>query len=186
MAAVGRYQRLQVNSWKAAAEPVLYVANHTSHLDAPTFLRVAGFKGRQTLVVAAAADYFFTSRWKAGLSRNMMHAVPVEREGSVRRSLASIGRELSAGRSVVIFPEGSRSQDGRIHGFKPGIGLLAGALQVPVVPVRIAGNFAVLPKGASWPKRGQVSVHVGAPRSYSVSQSPTEIAADLQNAVEAL
>jgi long-chain acyl-CoA synthetase len=183
---VAYYQRLSVSNWTPTLEPVLYVANHTSHLDAPTFLRLAGFQGRQKLVVAAAADYFFSNKFTGWLSRNIMHAIPVERDGSVRASLERIGNELSQGRSVIIFPEGSRSKDGSLTSFKPGVGLLAASLQVPIIPIRLNGNYQVLPKGSRWPKRGVVQVVVGEPRSYSISQSPDDIAKDLQLAVQSL
>jgi long-chain acyl-CoA synthetase len=180
------YQKLEAPEWKTGKEPVIYVSNHTSHLDAPTFMRLAGFRGRQQLVIAAAADYFFSNWLKAGFSRNILHAVPVEREGGVRQSLEQIGRELSLGRSVVIFPEGSRSLDGALHDFKPGVGLLAASLQVPVIPIKLTGNYEILPKGCRWPKRGRTHVAVGKPRTYSISQTPDDIAKDLKQAVEAL
>jgi long-chain acyl-CoA synthetase len=180
------YQRLQVSGERLQQGPVIYAVNHTSHLDAPTFLRLAGFRGRQQLVIAAAADYFFKNSFLSWLSRNFIHAVPVEREGSARASLTRIGRELSLGRSVVIFPEGSRSRNGRIREFKPGIGLLAASLQVPVVPVRIEGNFELLPKGKRWLKRGRVSVRFGTARIYSVSRKADDIAHDLEQAVKQL
>jgi long-chain acyl-CoA synthetase len=183
---VGRYQRLEVSGAEFPEGPVIFVANHSSHLDAPTFLRIAGFRGRQKLVIAAAADYFFSGPIRSWLSRNLIHAVPVEREGAIRGSLELIGRELSLGRSVVIFPEGTRSTDGNIKLFKPGIGLLAASLQVPIVPVRLKGNFTLLPKGARWLQKGITTVNVGEARAYSVSLSPEEITGDLQQAVEDL
>jgi len=183
---LGWYQRIEVSGNALPPGPVMYVANHTSHLDAPTFLRVAGFRGRQKLVVAAAADYFFRGPLRSWLSRNLVHAVPVEREGGVRESLERIGHELSLGRSVVVFPEGSRSTNGRIKPFKPGIGFLAASLQVPVVPVRLKGNFELLPKGSRWPKKGVTHVVVGEARMYSVSLPPDAITHDLQEAVENL
>ena len=186
LALLGRYQQICVSGSPPLAGPVLYVANHTSHLDAPTFLRVVGFSGRQRLVIAAAADYFFTNPFQSWVSRNLIHAVPVERDGAVRQSLERIGHELSLGRSVVIFPEGTRSNDGSIQPFKPGIGFLAASLRVPIVPVRLRGNYELLPKGARKLKKGAVSVTFGESRSYPVDVPPEAITRDLQQAVEGL
>lgn len=183
---LNRYQKIDAIKPLDMSEPALYIANHTSHLDAPTFLRLAGFRGRQRLVIAAAADYFFSTWWKSWLSRNIMHALPVERDGAIRQSLEQIGAEISLGRSVVIFPEGSRSTDGSLQAFKPGIGLLAATLQVPVIPVRIDGNFAILPKGARKIHCGNVGVTVGQPMYFSVTQSPEAIAQELARAVAEL
>ena len=73
-----------------------------------------------------------------------------------------------------------------MQSFKPGIGLIAQALEVPIIPVRLEGNFEQWPKGARWPRRGSTVVKMGGARRYSVTTSADTIAKDLQRAVERL
>jgi len=179
-------QRLSATSPLPLEPPAVFIANHTSHLDSLTFLRLAGYRGRRRLIVAAAGDYFFATRVTGFLSRFLVNAVPIDRTGNVRQSLDMIGHHLDAGRSVAIFPEGTRSPTGRMQSFKPGIGLIAQALEVPIIPVRLEGNFEQWPKGTRWPRRGSTVVRMGGARRYSVTTSADTIARDLQRAVERL
>ncbi len=180
------YQKLTCAGWEPTSSPAIYVANHSSHFDALTLLRVAGFKRRQKVSIVVAKDYFFDKKLKAWLSRTFLHAIPVDRSGNTREGMARIGKELSNGNSVIIFPEGTRSLNGKIQAFKPGIGFLASQVDIPIVPVKIIGTYNILPKNRNWPKRGTTRVVFGKPRYYSIKQTPDLIAHDLQNEVEAL
>ena len=68
---------------------------------------------------------------------------------------------LSAGESVLIFPEGTRSRTGQIQKFKPGVGLIALELCVPIVPAYIGGTYEALPTGKAFPRRQRVKVFFG-------------------------
>ncbi len=165
---------------------VLLIANHTSHLDAPTVLSLLPPERRRRTAVAAAADYFFRSAPLATFSALALGAFPFHREGAVATSLAQCGDLVDEGYSIVIFPEGTRSRDGRLQPFKSGIGLLARELGVPVVPIHLAGLHAILPKGRSWPRPGPVMASVGEPLRLDAALSNAEAADILEAAMRQL
>jgi 1-acyl-sn-glycerol-3-phosphate acyltransferase len=74
-----------------------------------------------------------------------------------------IGELAGHGYSILIFPEGHRSDHGEIHRFQPGVGIAASRLRVPVVPVHLEGVHRVLHRTWRWPKRGTVTVTFGRP-----------------------
>jgi 1-acyl-sn-glycerol-3-phosphate acyltransferase len=86
----------------------------------------------------------------------------------------------------LIFPEGTRTPDGRLQPFKVGIGLLARELELPVLPIHLAGLHAILPKGRVRPRQGPATVSVGEPIRVSRDLGNTEAAARLAAAVERL
>lgn len=166
--------------------PVLFVANHASHADTLAILRALPARRRARTAVAAAADYFFGNRVAALLAPAILGAFPFSREGRVRESLEACGRLADEGWSILIYPEGTRSPDGRLLPFKSGIGLLMTGLGLPVVPVAVTGGAKLLPKGASWPRRAAVAVRFGAPVTLPPDTSPTEATALLRRLVEEL
>ena len=98
--------------------PVLIVANHGSHLDAPLVLSALPPRIRRTVAVAAAKDYFFASGQRALLAQVFLGAFPLARTGPILPSLEQCGRLVDRGRSILIFPEGTRSIDGSVGPFK--------------------------------------------------------------------
>jgi 1-acyl-sn-glycerol-3-phosphate acyltransferase len=138
--------------------PVVFVANHSSHLDAPLVLTTLPERWRRHTVVAAAADYFFDTWPRAVGSTMAFSTFPIERRGGGGTSLAA--DLLLEGWSLLVFPEGSRSPDGWAGEFRRGAAHLALAGQVPVVPVAIRGSFPAMPKGRSWPVPGRPPVHL--------------------------
>jgi 1-acyl-sn-glycerol-3-phosphate acyltransferase len=138
--------------------PVVFVANHSSHLDAPLVLTTLPERWRRRTVVAAAADYFFQT-WPRAIGSTMAFSTfPMERRGGGGGSLAA--DLLLEGWSVLVFPEGTRSADGWAGEFRRGAAHLALVAQVPVVPVAIRGSFPAMPKGRSWPVAGRPAVRV--------------------------
>jgi long-chain acyl-CoA synthetase len=93
---------------------------------------------------------------------------------------------VDRGYSVLVFPEGRRSPDGRLLPFKGGIGLLARNLNVPVVPVTIDGLFEIARQARHSAPRGAVSVTIGKPIIYSAEDEPDSIAKDLESRVASL
>jgi long-chain acyl-CoA synthetase len=166
--------------------PALFVANHASHADTLAILRALPADRRRRTAVAAAADYFFSSRLAALMAPAILGAFPFSREGRVRESLEACGRLADEGWSILIYPEGTRSPDGRLLPFKSGIGLLSTGLGLPVVPVAVTGGAELLPKGASWPRRAAVAVRFGAPVTLPPGTSPAEATTILRRLVEEL
>jgi 1-acyl-sn-glycerol-3-phosphate acyltransferase len=93
-----------------------------------------------------------------------------------RRALAYTGSLISRGYCPIVFPEGVRTPDGRLQEFRPGIGMMAVRLQVPVVPIHIAGLYEIYSIHASWPRRGPVRVSIGAPMRFDAQTSYEEAA----------
>lgn len=168
------------------AAPVVFVANHTSHLDTPLILCSLPDAWRRKTAVAAAADYFFDTWWRATSSAMVFNTFPIERRsGSMS---ATPGELLAQGWNVVVFPEGTRSPDGWTRRFKAGASLLAQQQQVPVVPIGIRGSFAAMPRGRAWPAPGQpaVTVRFGAPLLPLAGEGPREFGVRIESAVAQL
>ena len=166
--------------------PVIFVANHTSHLDTPLILCSLPDRWRRTTAVAAAADYFFDTWWRATSSAMVFNTFPIERRTG---SLSSTpGDLLDDGWSVVVFPEGTRSPDGWTRTFRHGAAFLAVRHKVPVVPIGIRGSFAAMPRGRGWPVPGRppVTVRFGQPIRPAEGEGPRELGARVESAVAAL
>lgn len=138
--------------------PVVFVANHSSHLDAPLVLTTLPEHWRRWTAVAAAADYFFDTMPRAVGSTIAFSTFPMERRAGGGTSLAA--DLLLEGWSVLVFPEGTRSDDGWAGEFKRGAAHLALSTRTPVVPIAIRGSFAAMPRGRSWPVPGRPPVRV--------------------------
>ncbi|HEX6233734.1 MAG TPA: lysophospholipid acyltransferase family protein [Jiangellaceae bacterium] len=144
--------------------PVVFVANHSSHLDAPLIVGSVPRRFADKLAVGAAADYFFDARWRAVASALFFNTFPVERHG--QRRLRSLAVELlDEGWSLLLFPEGTRSEDGWMSAFKSGTAQLCVSRGVPVVPIAIRGAYAAMPRGRNWPVPGRprIAVRYGRP-----------------------
>jgi 1-acyl-sn-glycerol-3-phosphate acyltransferase len=138
--------------------PVVFVANHSSHLDAPLVLTTLPEQWRRWTAVAAAADYFFDTVPRAVGSTMAFSTFPMERRGGGGASLAT--DLLLEGWSVLVFPEGTRSADGWAGEFRHGAAHLALACRAPVVPIGIRGSFPAMPRGRAWPVPGRPPVRV--------------------------
>ncbi len=140
----------------------LVVANHASHLDMG-LVKVALGDAGEKLAALAAADYFFDTPLKRAYFENFTNLIPMERSGSVRRSLRAAEEALRRGFNVLIFPEGTRSRDGAMASFKPTAGYLALTCGVDVLPVYLHGTHEALPKGSFLPRRAKLKVAIGQP-----------------------
>jgi 1-acyl-sn-glycerol-3-phosphate acyltransferase len=149
---------------EAVTGPVVLVANHTSHLDTPLILGSLPEHIAKRTAVGAAADYFFDARLRAAATALMFNAFPVERYRSRRlRSLAP--QLLARGWSLLLFPEGTRSEDGWMSPMRLGAAQLCVTQGVAAVPVVLRGAYAAMPRGRNWPLPGRprVVVRYGAP-----------------------
>ncbi len=141
--------------------------NHASHLDMGLTKMALGEAGKE-LVSLAAADYFFDNKYKRAYFENFTNVVPLDRSGSLRKSLRWAGNYLSQGYNMLIFPEGTRSMSGEIQEFKPTLGYLALHHKVGILPVYLGGTFEALPKGTVIPKKRDLEVAIGPFISYEI------------------
>jgi 1-acyl-sn-glycerol-3-phosphate acyltransferase len=166
--------------------PVLFLANHASHLDTPLVLCSLPPEWRRRTSVAAAADYFFDTWWRAVGSALAFNTFPLERRGG-RPSTTPLD-VLDRGWNVLVFPEGSRSTDGWLGRVRPGAAYLACARAVPVVPVSVTGTYAAMPRGRAWPMPGRppVGVRFGPPVRPQPGEEPRELSLRLRAALDRL
>jgi 1-acyl-sn-glycerol-3-phosphate acyltransferase len=159
LSAAGAQLRVSGGERVDPARAAFFVANHQSWIDIPALFRALplplGFLAKRELATVP-----FLGRYLRATGM-----VLVER-GDPRRAGATVGRAaelLAAGRSVLSFPEGTRSRDGRMAPFKPGGFGAAIATGAPVVPVALRGTGAVLPAGGFRVRPGVIAVRIGTP-----------------------
>jgi len=140
----------------------IVVANHSSHLDFGLVGYALGKIG-DDLRVLAAKDYFFNTPARRFLASNFTSLMPFDRERAQLESLEDALAELARGRSVLMFPEGTRSAGNEVQEFKSGAGFLALRSRCDVLPVLIRGTHEVLGKGSLFPRHHPVEVRIGAP-----------------------
>jgi 1-acyl-sn-glycerol-3-phosphate acyltransferase len=134
--------------------PAIFVANHSSHVDTPVLLRALPARWRRRTAVTAAADYFYSSKLLGSAVSLAFGTVPLERRGGTGpRRAARLGPLIDAGWSLVVFPSGTRSRDGRVGRLRTGAAVLAAQHSLPIVPVHITGTRAAMPVGSGWMSR---------------------------------
>ncbi len=180
--------------------PVIFAANHQSHMDVPVIL--AALPGRiRARVSPMMAKEFFDAHffpkghsWRERLTNSanyylaafFFNAFPLpQREAGTRQALSYTGELTGKGWSVLIFPEGERFATGQIHPFRGGIGMMASRLDLPVVPVRIDGIDRVLNPRAKMATPGPVRVAFGAPMRLR-GEDYAALAAEVERSVKAL
>jgi 1-acyl-sn-glycerol-3-phosphate acyltransferase len=140
------------------------VANHRSHLDAPALASTLPMKWRDYVSPIAAGDVFFEKRGMAAFAALVVNALPLWRRrfhGTGHALEELRGRITRKAAIYILFPEGTRSRDGRLLPFKNGIGALVAGTDVPVVPCHIAGTAEAAPVGAHFPGRHRITVRIG-------------------------
>ncbi|MFI5735873.1 lysophospholipid acyltransferase family protein [Kribbella sp. NPDC051587] len=179
--------RVQVVGRPEVTGPVVVVANHSSHLDAPLMVTFLPLALTRRLAVGAAADYFFDSKKRAIITGLVFNAFPIDR-GKNRPMRGTSGRLLDDGFSLLVFPEGTRSRDGLMGSFQPGAAALCVSKGVPCLPIGITGAYDAMPRGRNWPRPGRLPVRfaIGAPLTPRPGESVAAFAARMQAAVTAL
>lgn len=149
--------------------PVVFVANHASHLDTPVILRALPQPWRRRTSVAAAADYFYADRRLAALVSLVFGTVPLERSDAeaIDTTIALIRRLVDDGRSLLLYAEGTRSRGGEMGRLRPGAALLAVEHGLPIVPIHVSGTQDAMPIGRRWPTRSGGGI-LGARRPLEV------------------
>jgi len=179
--------------------PLLVVSNHVGDVDGGFILTALPARFRHRLATATggealealrspAPDRNFFLRiydrvqWVLGVS--LLNLFPLPREAGFRRSFAYAGEAADRGYSVLVFPEGKHTKDGKMNPFRAGIGLLAANLGIPVLPMRIDGLFEVKQSGRKFAAPWKICVWIGSPMRFEAGTAPETIAAQLQSAVE--
>ncbi|MEA2169006.1 MAG: 1-acyl-sn-glycerol-3-phosphate acyltransferase [Solirubrobacteraceae bacterium] len=160
--------------------PILFVANHASHMDTPAILRALPAAWRRRTAVAAAADYFYAKRGLAALVALMFNTVPVARKGGEADATADLDRLIAQRWSLVIFAEGTRSRDGSVGKLHTGAAVLAAERELTIVPVFVSGTHQTMPVGRAWMsrdhgKRRPVRVAFGPPIAPGSGEHRTEV-----------
>lgn len=149
--------------------PFILVSNHCSNLDPPFIAWATGYQVDRVIHFMAKIemrDWFFIG-WLATQSGTFF-----VRRGEGDRAAQRFSLEtLADGRPIAIFPEGTRSRDGRLKAFKSGAALLAIRSGAPILPVAIAGSHRLFPDGSRWPHATRMTVRIGPP--LSLSHQPT-------------
>ena len=132
----------------------------------------------------AGTDLFTRLRWLGQyfLVNLFFHVFPLPKQSGFRRSFAYAGECIDRGVSVLVFPEGKSAPRGQMHmgHFKPGIGMLAKALNVPVVPVKLEGLYELKRRQQYFADRGMVRVVIGKPVTIDRESNPASIAQELE------
>ncbi len=180
--------------------PVVFASNHQSHFDVPVILMALPGPVRATIAPAMAKEFFkahffpenfsgrqvLTNRLNYYLSAFFFNTFPLpQREAGARQTLRYIGEVTGDGFSVLIFPEGVRSETGDIRPFRGGIGMIGSRLGLPIVPIRLDGVDRVLHTSWKMAKPGRVSVTFGAPIRL-VGDNYAELAGQIEQAVRDL
>lgn len=138
--------------------PVILASNHQSFLDPPLAGSVSDravyFLARRTLLDGPFLGWLLPK----------LNVIPVDSEGGKdRTALKALIRILRAGEGTLVFPEGQRTEDGRLRPALPGLGLVIAKTMAPVVPMRIFGAYEAWPMHEKWPRPGHITIVVGEP-----------------------
>lgn len=172
--------------------PFVLIANHSSHLDALVLATALPGRLRGCVFPIVAGDTFFETPAVSLFAATMLNALPLWRKRAGRHEMADLRERLTGGSCVfILFPEGTRSRDGAMGRFKPGLGMLVAGTNVPVVPCHLEGAFSAMPPGSNWPRAGQrVRARIGTPQTYGDElesrQGWERIAADAERRVRTL
>jgi long-chain acyl-CoA synthetase len=181
--------------------PVLIVCNHISHVDVGFVHKALPPRIRHYLATAAGGEVmeslrtpsptrnifariYDRIRWAMGVL--LLNLFPLPRAAAFRESFAYAGECVDRGYSVLVFPEGHHTTDGKMNPFRAGIGLLANNLKIPIVPMRIDGLFELKQAGKHFARPGKIRVTIGVPVTFPPNTDPQQIADQLQKTVEAL
>jgi len=112
----------------------------------------------------------------------LFNVFPLPQSSGVRESFGYAGESVDRGYSVLVFPEGQRTADGKPTPFRAGIGMLAARLNIPVLPMRIDGLYEMAATGRKIARRGEVKVLIGKPMRFLPETSPEEITKQVEQA----
>jgi long-chain acyl-CoA synthetase len=191
---------------RGVSGPLLVACNHVTEIDIGFVLAALPWRLRTRLATAMAGERLIGMRngtWRHGADKtspskavdwfwraldlvdyflvvSLLNVFPLPKESGFRESFSFAGELADRGCSVLVFPEGTLTQDGALQPFRSGIGVLATQLGVPVLPVRIDGLYQVRVRGRKFVGPGKIVIRLGQPVSYRPDENPNSIARDLE------
>lgn len=144
--------------------PVILAMNHESYFDPP----LAGIACRRAIYYLARNTLLDIPVLGPILPK--LNVIPVDQEGNDRSALKALIRALKANQGVLVFPEGSRTLDGKLQPGLPGVGLVIAKTLAPVVPMRIFGAHKALPRGGGKLRLCPITIVVGEPIRFTAEE----------------
>jgi long-chain acyl-CoA synthetase len=181
--------------------PVLVISNHVTYLDIAWILPALPARFRNRLATAMGGERLarmrrpptemnlfgrLLERFDYFLALSLFNVFPLPQQSGFLKSFSFAGDLADRDWNILIFPEGQTTVDGRIVAFRSGIGLLAKQLNIPVVPLRIAGLYDLKQHNRMLAPPGHVQVTIGQPVRFSPDADPNEITRELQRRVAEL
>jgi long-chain acyl-CoA synthetase len=186
-------------------EPMLIVANHITSVDAALLEYALPGPIRRRMAIAMSGEMledFRHFRNPEGVGKNkgffpqgplyyvlvtaLFNVFPLHRQRDFQRSFAHAGEALDHGYNVMVFPEGARSDEGKLAAFRPGIGLLVKQSSAPVLPMAMRGLGDLKTRKHRWFRSGRIELRVGQPIRFSSTDTEAAITARLHDEVETL
>ncbi len=181
--------------------PLLVISNHVDDVDVGFIQTALPANIRHKLATATGGEalellrsphpsrpwfgrIYDRTQWTLGIA--LLNLFPLPRQSGFRKSFAYAGEAVDRGYSVLVFPEGKHTKDGKLGPFRSGVGLLANNLRIPVLPMRIDGLFEVKQAGKKFAAPGKIQVRIGKPMHFAPDADPEQITRALQEAVENL
>ena len=176
--------------------PVLITCNHVTYIDVGFVLIAMPPRIRHKLAVGMLGERLW-GMWRPPGSMNvfarwwqqagyylvvaLFNVFPLPQQSGVRESFAFAGESVDRGYSVVVFPEGRRTEDGNPSPFRLGVGMLAQRLDIPVVPIRIDGLFDMKMSGRKIARSGELKVMISKPLRFTPETPAEEITGQLES-----
>ncbi len=181
--------------------PVLVICNHVIYLDVGFVLAALPLRLRHRLAVAMGGErlaemrqppgeWFFLRRWLHCMNYflvvSLFNVFPLPKSSGFRESFRFAGELADRGWSILVFPEGELTPDGKLQAFRGGIGLLTDNLKLPVVPMRIDGAYEIREAHRLFNRPGRIQIHIGKPVEFPAAPDPQEIVHNLEQRVAEL
>lgn len=181
--------------------PVLLVANHLTAIDGALLVGRLPWSRSRKVAIAMSGELLREYRhpspslpWYRRIALQLQYVLvvlaynvfPLPRSGGVRRAFQQAGRLADAGYSVLVFPEGRRSETGELLPFQPGTGILARDLRMPVVPVWLEGVRELRQQRRRRARAGEVSLRIGPPMEFAAEDDAAEATSTVEDAMRRL